>query len=136
MAWDVKFSLAQCKERARSLGRNIELRGLDLSGVFPGENPESDSGAFSSVLGTYRIQAGGIDLANVVMDNSRGRLEAEGRIDFSHALNIRIHPSLYQAATAPASFSPPSFLLSGKIEAPKVVIPSSVSEPPARPHSR
>jgi hypothetical protein len=86
---------------------------------------------FPSVQGKYRIQTGGIDLANFVMDNSRGRLEAEGRIDFSHALNIRVRPSIYQAATAPASASPPSFLLSGTIEAPKLVLPSTVSKPAA-----
>ena len=117
-------------------GRNIELRGLNLSTVFPDDVSESDSGAFSSVEGTYRIQAGSIDLANFVMDNSRGSLEAEGRIDFSHALNIRFHPSIFQAATAPASASPPSFQLSGTIENPKLVVPSVAPKAPARPSSR
>jgi hypothetical protein len=84
----------------------------------------------------YRIQNKGIDLANFVLDNSRGRLEAEGRIDFSHALNIRVHPSIFQAATAPASASPPSFLLGGTIEAPKLVLPTSALKPPARSSSR
>jgi hypothetical protein len=111
--------------------RNVALGGLDLSGVFPGENPNVAADMFPSVQGKYRIQTGGIDLANFVMDNSRGRLEAEGRIDFSHALNIRVRPSIYQAATAPASASPPSFLLSGTIEAPKLVLPSTVSKPAA-----
>jgi hypothetical protein len=111
--------------------RNVALGGLDLSGVFPGENPNVAADMFPSVQGKYRIQTGGIDLANFVMDNSRGRLEAEGRIDFSHALNIRVRPSIYQAATAPASVSPPSFLLSGTIEAPKLVLPSAVSKPAA-----
>ena len=90
--------------------------GLDLSSVFPGDNPDAAPDTFSSVQGTYRIQNKGIDLANFVLDNSRGRLEAEGRIDFSHALNIRVRPSIFQAATAPASASPPSFLLGGTIE--------------------
>jgi AsmA-like protein len=117
-------------------GRNVALHGLDLSSVFPGDNPDTAPGMFSSVQGTYRIRTGGIDLANFVMDNSRGRLEAEGRIDFSHRLNIRVRPSIFQAATAPASASPPSFLLGGTIEAPKLVLPSTVPKPPARPNSR
>jgi hypothetical protein len=117
-------------------GRNFALHGLDLSSVFPGDNPDTSSDLFSSVQGTYRIRNSGIDLSNFVMDNSRGRLEAEGRIDFSHALNIRVHPSIFQAATAPASASPPSFLLSGTIEIPKLVLPSAVPKPPARPSSR
>jgi hypothetical protein len=114
-------------------GRNVALRGLELSSVFPGDIPDTESDTFSSVQGTYRIQTGGIDLANFVLDNSRGRLEAEGRIDFSHALNIRVHPSIFQAATAPASASPPSFLLSGTVETPKLVVPKSAARPASRP---
>jgi AsmA-like C-terminal region len=113
-------------------GRNVEMRGLDLSGVFPGAAPESESGAFSSVQGSYRIAGGAIDLANFVIDHPRGRLEAEGRIDFSHALNIRVRPSIFQAAAAPASASPPGFLLGGTIESPKLVVPSASPKPPAR----
>ncbi len=117
-------------------GRNVELRGLDLSSVFPGDNPNAAPDVFASLQGKYRIQAGGIDLADFVMDNSRGRLEAEGRIDFSHALNIRVHPSIFQAATAPASASPPSFLLGGTIESPKLVLPSAAPKSALRPGSR
>jgi hypothetical protein len=117
-------------------GRNVSLRGLDLSSVFSGDNPATVSETFSSVQGTYRIKAGGIDLANFAMDDSRGGLEAEGRIDFSHALNLRFHPSIFQAATAPASVSPPGFLLGGTIEAPKLIFPSAVPKPVARPSSR
>ena len=117
-------------------GRNVELRGSNLSGAFPGDNPDIAPDLFASIQGMYRIQNKGIDLTNFVMDNSRGRLEAEGRIDFSHALNIRVHPSIFQAATAPASASPPSFLLSGTIEIPKLVLPSAVLRPATRPNPR
>jgi hypothetical protein len=117
-------------------GRNVALHGLELSSVFPGDNPDPAPDTFSSVQGTYRIRNGGIDLANFVMDHSRGRLEAEGRIDFTHALNIRVHPSIFQAATAPASASPPSFLLSGTIENPKLVLPSTIPKPAARSNPR
>jgi hypothetical protein len=117
-------------------GRNVALRGLDLSTVFPDDNPNLAPVVFPSVQGKYRIQAGGIDLANFVMDNSRGRLEAEGRIDFSHALNIRVNPSIYQAAKAPVSAAPTSFFLSGTIETPKLVLTSPDSKPAARPISR
>jgi hypothetical protein len=118
------------------VGKNIILRGSDLSAAFPGDNPDTSSDQFASVQGTYRIQSRGIDLANFVMDNSRGRLEADGRIDFSHSLSIRVHPSIFQAATAPASASPPSFLLSGTIEAPKLVLPSSVPKQTVRSNPR
>lgn len=112
--------------------RNVELRGLDLSSVFPGDDPDPKSVAFSSVQGTYRIQGRAIDLANFVLDHARGRLEAEGQTDFSHALSIRIRPSIFQAASVPASASPPSFLLSGTIERPLLVLPSAVSKPAPR----
>ena len=117
-------------------GRNVELRGSNLSAAFREDNPDTPSDIFASVQGTYRIQNKRIDLANFEMDNSRGRLEAEGRIDFSHALNIRVHPSILHAATAFASASPPSFLLSGTIENPKLIPPSSVPKPAARAGSR
>jgi hypothetical protein len=117
-------------------GRNAALSGLGLFGVFPGDSPETASDTFSSIQGTYHIQNREIDLANFVLDSSRGRLEAEGRIDFSHALNIRVHPSIFQAATAPASASPPSFLLSGTIETPKLGLSSPTPNPAARPKPR
>jgi hypothetical protein len=117
-------------------GRNTALTGLDLSAVFPGDNPDAAPDTFSTVQGMYRIQNKGIDLANFVLDNSRGRLEAEGRIDFSHALNIRVRPSIFQAATAPASASPPSFLLGGTIETPKLILPPAILKPAARANSR
>ncbi len=117
-------------------GRNIGLIGLDVSSVFAGDTADSVPDMFASVQGTYRIQNSGIDLANFVLDNSRGRLEAEGRIDFSHALDLRVRPSIFQAATAPASASPPSFLLSGTIETPKLVLPSAAPKSALRPGSR
>jgi hypothetical protein len=117
-------------------GKNAGMGGLDLSGIFPGENLDPAEEVFSSVQGAYRVQNKGIDLANFVLEDSRGRLEAEGRIDFSHALGIRIHPSIFQAAATPASASPPSFLLSGTIEAPKLVLPSTVPRSPVRPSGR
>ena len=117
-------------------GRNVELHGSNLSGAIPGDIPDTEPDLFASIQGTYRIQNKGVDLANFVMDNSRARLEAEGRIDFSHALNIRVHPSIFQAATAPASASPPSFLLSGTIETPKLVLPSAAIKAAARPSPR
>jgi AsmA-like C-terminal region len=113
-------------------GRKVELRGSNLSAAFPGDTPDTAPDLFASVQGMYRIQNNQIDLADFVLDHSRGRLEAEGRIDFSHALNIRFHPSIFQAATAPAAASPPSFLLGGTIETPKVIVP----KPAARAASR
>ena len=117
-------------------GRNVVLRGLDFSDVFPGDNTATASEMFSSVQGTYRIQKSGIDLANFMLDHARGRLEAEGRIEFSHTLNIRVHPSNLNAGSATASASPPGVLLGGTIEAPKIILPSVAPKPPARPSSR
>lgn len=118
-------------------GRNVELRGLDLSYVFPaGDSVGPAPMLFSSVQGTYRIRAGGIDLANFNLDRSKAQLQAEGRIDFGHGLDIRIRPLIIQAATAPPSASPSDFLLGGTIEDPKLVLPSAISKPAAKPASR
>jgi hypothetical protein len=118
------------------VGRNVDVRGLDLSMVFAGDHSDNASDAFGSVQGMYRIQKMGIDLADFVMDNSRGRLAAEGRIDFSHALNIRVQSSIFQATTAPAPAIPSSFLLSGTIESPKLALPPSAVKSAARANSR
>jgi hypothetical protein len=118
------------------IGKNAGLSGLDLTGVFAKDDLDPAPDTFSSVQATYRIQNKEIDLTNFILDNSRGRLEAEGRIEFSHALNMRVRPSIFQAATAPASASPPSFILGGTIENPKLVLPTGVLKPAARPGSR
>ena len=117
-------------------GRNIAMRGLELYGEFPGDDPDTAPESFSTVQGTYRIQKSGIDLANFVLDASRGRLELEGRIDFSHALNLRVRPSIFQASTHPASALPSSFLLGGTIETPKLVLPPANPTQITRPSSR
>lgn len=113
-------------------GRNVQLRGLNLSVVFPGAASEDDAGSFGSVAGNYRIENGGIELSGWVLDHPRGRLQAEGRIDFNHALNIRVHPSIFQAAANAAAVSPPTFVLGGTIESPKVILPSAIPKPAAR----
>jgi uncharacterized membrane-anchored protein len=112
--------------------RNVTVPGLDLSSVFSGENPDAAAEVFSSVQGMVRIQESGIDLSDFVLDHSKGRLEADGRIDFSHALNIRVRPSIFQAAADLDSASPPAFILSGTIEDPKLVVPPSAARQAAR----
>jgi hypothetical protein len=117
-------------------GKKVELRGSNLSAAFPGENPAATSDLFASIQGMYSIQNRGIDLANLVMENSRGRLEAEGRIDFSHALNIRVRPSIFQATASPASASPSTLLLTGTIETPSLVPSTSIPKPAVRLNAR
>jgi hypothetical protein len=116
--------------------RNAELPGLDFTGVFPGTQQDSSLSPFVSVQGAFRVHARTIDLTNFVMDHARGRLQAEGHIDFSHALDLRIRPSIFQAATFPAAASPPSFLLTGTIENPKLILPTAEPKPAARSGSR
>ena len=112
--------------------KNVELSGIDFTRVFPEEDPDPPMSPFASIEGAFHIQAKGIDLANFVLDHSRGRLQAEGRIDFSHALSLRIRPSIFDDAT-----SPPIFLFTGTIEDPKLAPPaSSQSKPSARSGTR
>jgi hypothetical protein len=113
-------------------GKNVALRGIDLSSIFPANHLDNESETFSSVQGTYRILAGGIDLSSFMLEDSRGRLDAEGRIDFSHALNIRVHSAIVQPSAKPPSVSSPIYELGGTIEIPKLVLPSSVPKGPAR----
>ena len=116
--------------------RNAELPGVNFTDVFPGNDQDTPLSPFASVEGAFRIQAKGIDVTDFVLDHSQGRLQAEGRIDFTHTLNLRIRPSILQAATSPAAATPPVFLLTGTIENPKLAIPVSPPKPSARSASR
>jgi hypothetical protein len=101
--------------------RNANLTGLDLVGIFPGASADASFSPFASVIGAFRIHDRKIDLSDFELDHSRGRLQAEGNINFSHTLAVRLHPSIFQATTSPNSASPPGYLLSGTIEDPILV---------------
>jgi hypothetical protein len=105
--------------------RNVELSGMDFASLISGDAPDFPTGRFASVQGNFHMGGGGIEVADFVLDNSQGRFQAEGRIDFSHALSLRIHPSIFHATTNLASAPPPSFVLGGTIESPRVVPPAS-----------
>lgn len=113
--------------------RNIELRGLEFPATFPGQEPGTATISFSSAQGTFRIQGRAINVSDFALNHLRGLEVADGQIDFSHALNLRLRSS---PATAPASASPPDYFLNGTLENPKLVLPSAVPKPPARPSSR
>jgi hypothetical protein len=102
--------------------RNVELRGLDIASLAPGAHPDSSPGRFVSAKGSFHISSGEIETTDFVLDNAQGHFQAEGRVDFSRTLNFRIHPSLFHATTSPANTAPRSFLLSGTVRAPKLVL--------------
>ena len=117
-------------------GRNVSLRGIDLSNAAAGR---ANGGVplpelFSSLQGAYRIGNRSIDFSDIALESSGRRLEADGRVDFSHALNIRIHPSSVEPVSTRAADSPPSFLLGGTIEAPNLFLAAAVPKPSA--HAR
>jgi hypothetical protein len=105
--------------------RNAELGGLDFASLSSGGNQDFSPARFASAQGNFHIGGGGIEVTDFVLDNLQGRFQAEGRIDFSHTLNLRIHPSIFHATTTLASAPPPSFLLGGTLEAPSVVVPDA-----------
>jgi hypothetical protein len=117
-------------------GRNDTARGLALYSELPEEGPDPLPEVFASVEGSYRIRDKGIDVAGFAFENSRGRLEAEGRIDFSHSLNLRLRPSFLQAAAGPPLSLAPYFLMGGTIEAPRLIVPPTGPKPAARAASR
>ncbi len=116
--------------------KNVEITGINLAALFPGDDPDPPADPFASIQGAFRIHGAGIDIANFVLDQPRARLRADGRIDFTHTLNLRILPSILQAATSPAAASPPGYLLTGTIEAPKLALPNSAPKPQSSSGSR
>ncbi len=110
--------------------RNPDLRGVDFRIALP-SGGEAPVNSFASIQGAFEIHGRKIDLSRFVLDHSRGRLQAEGGIDFSHVLNIRIQPappSGKSAATSPSSV----FLLNGTIENPTLIPPSQPAKAAAR----
>jgi hypothetical protein len=116
--------------------RNAEFRGLDFAGLISGNDPDSSPGHFVSARGSFHIGGGAIEVTDFVLDNSQGRFQAEGSINFSRTLNLRIHPSIFHATTTLASAPPPSFLLGGTVEAPRVILPTPPATETARPAAR
>ncbi|MBZ5660837.1 MAG: AsmA family protein [Acidobacteriia bacterium] len=118
--------------------RNVQISGLDFTAAPPGAAPanaqESPSTSFSSVAGNFRILSRGIALSDFVLVRAQVRLQAAGRIDFSHELDIRISPSIpnNQTSLQPVSAAPPGFLLSGTIENPKLALASPATKPAPR----
>jgi hypothetical protein len=117
-------------------GRNVELRGFNLADAFPDVLPGAAAVSFAVVQGKYRVRSRGIDLQDLALTHSKEQFDAEGRIDFTHALNIRIRPSMFQTAAASLPASPPNFLLAGTIENPRLVLPSAPSSVAAKADTR
>jgi uncharacterized protein involved in outer membrane biogenesis len=116
--------------------RDVELSGMDFASLISGDAQDSPTGRFKSAQGNFRMSGGGIEVANFVLDNSQGRFQAEGRIDFSHVLSLRIHPSIFHATTNLASAPPLSFVLGGTIESPSVGPPASSAKAAAKSAAR
>jgi hypothetical protein len=116
--------------------RPVQLDGLDFASLISGADLNSSPGKFASARGNFHIGGGGIEVADFVLDNLQGRFQAQGRIDFSHALSLRIHPSIFHATTTLASAPPPSFVLGGTIESPSVTLPASPAKTTVKPIAR
>jgi AsmA-like C-terminal region/AsmA family len=116
--------------------RSVELRDVDLSSIFPAGDPPPGPPTFSSVQVTYSISGRNINLSESVLDDSQGKVRAVGRIDFSHALNLQLHSPALHAAGDPGAAVQSTFLLSGTIENPKLIPPTSVSVSTAKSSAR
>ena len=115
---------------------NVILRDLDFATLISGDNQDPQPGRYSSVQGDFHVAGGGVEVTDFIFDNLQGRFQAEGRIDFSHTLNLRIHPSIFHATTTLASAPPPSFFLGGTLESPSVVLSPLPGREPAKPGTR
>jgi AsmA-like protein len=110
--------------------REAELRGLNFANIISTSTPDRAMETFASAQGTFHVANGAITTSDLLLENSQGRFQAEGRIDFSRLLDMQIHPSIARTATKPDSARPQIFLLRGTIEAP---IASATGLPPQAP---
>ncbi len=116
--------------------RKAELRGLNLASVISGSTQDASPGPITSAQGTFHIANGAITTSDLLLENSQGRFQAEGRIDISRALDMRIHPSIAHTAAKPGSAPTQSFLLRGTIEEPIVSAPGLPPQTPVRAATR
>jgi AsmA-like C-terminal region/AsmA family len=118
-------------------GHNVSLRGIDFStAAISGSELDAAPELFAALQGSFRIRNRSVDLADFVMSRAGGELVADGRVEFSHALNVRIRSSVAPPAPASASDPPQNFLLGGTLESPNLTLASAVLKPPARASAR
>lgn len=111
-----------------------EFRELDFTGVIPTAAASSDMalGRFTAAKGNFLVSSGAIEVPQLELLSPRWRFRAQGRVDFSRALDFRIIPILPPAAPTLASASPESFSLLGTVEAPRLLAEAPAPKPAVR----
>jgi AsmA-like C-terminal region/AsmA family len=113
--------------------QNAQLRGLDLAASSSGiEQSSSSSRSMVSAKGSFRIGEGRIEITKLAVDNSKTRFQAEGNVDFSQVLDLRIRPEVRPAAALGVDLSAESFLLRGTLGAPRLAPFSTPAKPKVR----
>jgi len=112
--------------------RNAVIVGLDLSLVTKGSLQSVNPAKFTSAKGKFSFANGEIEISDFVLDQAGGRLQADGRIDLSRSLDIRIRPVVSSNKPAPGSSMAAIFSLGGTLDSPKWTPLSPVADPPAR----
>ncbi len=107
--------------------KNAELRGLDLSPVVGASAADPIPARFTSASGKFRFSSEGIQISEFMLEHPPARLQAEGNIDLSRALDIRIHSLNTSTKSSPEKKAPVIFSLGGSVEAPKWI--SNISAP-------
>jgi hypothetical protein len=114
--------------------QNIEFRDFDFAGMIPAANLFSAPSLrrFALARGSFRVGGEAIEVPRLELQSPRWGFLAEGRVDFSHALNFKIYPVLRPAAPTLASTSPESFSIRGTVEAPQLLPETSAAVPAVR----
>jgi hypothetical protein len=114
--------------------QNIEFRDLDFADMIPAANLFSAASLrrFGLARGSFRVGGEAIEVPRLELQSPRWGFLAQGRVDFSHALNFKIYPALRPAAPTLASTSPESFSIRGTIEAPRLLPETSAAVPAVR----
>jgi len=118
--------------------QNPEFLDLDFAAMIPAANLASATSLrrFALARGSFRVGGEAIEVPRLELQSSRWGFLAQGRIEFSRALNFKIYPVLRPAAPTLASTSPEGFSIRGTVEAPRFLPEAAAAVPAVRSGAR
>jgi hypothetical protein len=112
--------------------KNAELRGLNLAPIVTASGADPIPARFTSAKGKFRFSSEGIEISEFELEHPPTHFQAEGHIDFSRALDIRINPTTDSTKSSPEKKAPAVFSLGGILEAPRWISDASAPSLPSK----
>ncbi len=100
--------------------RGARMRGLDVRAVFLGGGARAGVSQFAAADARFSLAAGKITIEKLQLSDREDAYEAEGSVDFSRALDLRIRPAASGMENRPGGSASRTFRIVGPLDAPQV----------------